>query len=98
MGVLIERVDKAVRQVAKEDGTVKFEAVHAAFSESQDLSFIPDEDFAKAFATPVQNLKKAEQHVDRFIELIKHGDTFHDLFFPQLPDDSIELGMGGEMP
>jgi hypothetical protein len=91
---LCERLVEVTRPLVK-DGVLRFESVDSAFREDQDLSICIEEDIAKAFGTPINNLKKGlETDANKFLELMKHGDMFHMLYYPQLPDDTGDASPG----
>lgn len=99
---LIERLEKTVKSTldlsSRDSRSVTFEAVEHAFHSDQELSLIQPEDLARAFdvkhASDLQ--PKTRQDVDRFLELVRHGDIFHVLYFPALPGDDAGLEAQGE--
>lgn len=93
---LSERLEKVVRGCLDPEGkgTVTYSAIEDAFSSDPDFSLIHPEDRARAFDSHKLDVKpEMKQDVGRFLELVKHSDIFHVLYFPAL---ASEIGEGLE--
>eukprot|EP00931_Biecheleriopsis_adriatica_P074937 TRINITY_DN48906_c0_g1_i1.p1 TRINITY_DN48906_c0_g1~~TRINITY_DN48906_c0_g1_i1.p1 ORF type:complete len:781 (-),score=206.94 TRINITY_DN48906_c0_g1_i1:37-2379(-) len=91
---LSDRMEKAISKSLREGSTmVRYDSLEAVCKDDLQLALLQPEDFARGFQCPTEDLKPgSEQNFGSFLELMKNGGIFHELFFPALPDDDGEEG------
>lgn len=89
---LTTRLEKLVRSSA-EGGTVSYSSIEEAFHDDNAFGQIQAEDLARAFETPVVDLKpETKNDVEKFLAVLKQGDLFHIMYFPALASDDGDAG------
>ncbi|CAE8704400.1 unnamed protein product, partial [Polarella glacialis] len=92
---LCDRMASAFRAAASGGSMVRHEDLEAACKEDRQLAVLQQEDFARGFQKQVDDLQDGtEMEFGKFLELMKNGGIFRELFLPALPDEDGEEGEG----
>jgi len=95
---LTERLEKLVEGCKDERrGTVSYGKVKEALENDTDFSLMHNEDRARAFGCHSNDLAEdTKQDMNTFLEIVKHCDIWHALYYPALANDDQGDGGDGE--